>query len=92
MEKKDTKSLRKSNMIIPHMPYDKSFKPFIFAQLPKMVEERCEIKIKPDIKFGWKLEVTGCSKTLKEIEKNLAPFSNRYLSERIETKKEKGSS
>jgi len=57
-----------------------------------MVEERCEIKIKPDIKFGWKLEVTGCIKTLKVIEKNLGPFSNRYLSERIENKKAKGSS
>jgi len=55
----------------------------------KMIEDRCEIKIKPDKKYGWKLEVTGCSATLKEIEKNLAPFSNRYLKERMEIKQTK---
>jgi hypothetical protein len=49
-----------------------------------MSEERCEIKIKPDKKFGWKLEVKGCSETLKKIEENLKPYSLRFFTERTE--------
>ncbi len=49
-----------------------------------MSEERCKVNIKPNIKFGWKLEVTGCAEVLKKIKANQGNFSDRYLTERTE--------
>jgi hypothetical protein len=51
-----------------------------------MLVEKCKVNLKPDKKFGWKLEIYGCDKTLKEIDGNLAEFSRRYFNERKEIK------
>jgi hypothetical protein len=49
-----------------------------------MVADKCNIGLKPDKKYGYRVTVEGdCNKLLSDIKENLGKYGRRYLEDRI---------
>ena len=50
-----------------------------------MPKKECDVDLRDDDKYGWRLRVSGdCTKVLEDINEKLGEYGRRYLEERLD--------